>query len=75
MFVNEVGVAPAFRRRGIGRRLLAQLFARAEALGCSQAWVGTEPQNIAARRLYAAAGGTEEPEPFVMVAFTFREQA
>jgi ribosomal protein S18 acetylase RimI-like enzyme len=69
LFVNEVGVASTHRRRGIGRRLLALLFAHAEALGCREAWVATEPGNVAARRLYATAGGTEGPEPFVLVSF------
>jgi hypothetical protein len=31
--------------------------------------VATGPSNVAARRLYAAAGGKESPEPFVMVEF------
>ena len=33
---------------------------------CHVAWVGTERSNTAARRLYAAAGGVEEPEDFVV---------
>ena len=69
LFVNEVGVAPAYRRRGIARALLAQLFAHAREVGCAEAWVGAEIGNAAARRLYAAAGGTEDPEPFVQVSF------
>jgi GNAT superfamily N-acetyltransferase len=60
-------VAPTHRRRGIGRHLLEVLFERGRVLGCRQAWVATEPSNDPARRLYAAAGGTESPEPFVMV--------
>ena len=69
LWINEVGVAPTHRGLGIGRRLLEALFERGRALGCRQAWVGTEASNTAARRLYAAAGGVEAPEPFVMVEF------
>jgi aminoglycoside 6'-N-acetyltransferase I len=69
LFVNEVGVAAAHRRRGVGRRLLRALLARARELGCSEAWVATEPDNAAARALYAAAGGVEEPEPSVLYSF------
>lgn len=69
LWVNEVGVAPSHQRRGIGRRLLAALFARARELGCGEAWVLTEADNPAARRMYAAAGGEEaDPRP-VMVSF------
>jgi GNAT superfamily N-acetyltransferase len=69
LWVNEVAVAPAHRGRGIGRRLLEALFEHGRSLGCGQAWVATEPSNAAARRLYAAVGGKESPEPFVMVEF------
>ena len=68
LWVNEVGVAPAYRSRGIGRALLEALLQRGKELGCAEAWLGAEPENAAARRLYLAAGGEEEP----MVMFTFR---
>jgi aminoglycoside 6'-N-acetyltransferase I len=65
LWVNEVGVAPPERSRGIGRALLRALFARGRALGCTDAWLGTEPDNAAARRLYAAVGGVEQPMVYV----------
>ena len=68
LWVNEVGVAPGYRRRGLGRALLEALLRRGKELGCAEAWLGTEPENEVARRLYLAAGGEEEP----MVMFTFR---
>jgi ribosomal protein S18 acetylase RimI-like enzyme len=67
MFVNEVGVTPEYQNRGIGRRLLGALFERAKALGCREAWLGTDVSNAAARRMYAAAGGMERP--MILVAF------
>lgn len=70
LWVNEVGVAPAFQNRGIGRRLLQALFTRGREVGCSAGWVGTEVSNAAARRLYRAVGGVEDAEPFVLVSFT-----
>jgi ribosomal protein S18 acetylase RimI-like enzyme len=69
LWINEVGVAATHRRRGIGKRLLQALFLRARALGCAEAWVLTDDDNAAARRLYASAGGTESPQ--VMVSFHF----
>jgi ribosomal protein S18 acetylase RimI-like enzyme len=68
LWVNEVGVAPSHQGMGIGKRLLATLFAHGKSLGCAEAWVGTEESNVAARRLYAAAGGKEE----LMVYVTFK---
>ena len=68
LWVNEVGVAPSYQGMGIGKRLLAALFAHGRSLGCAEAWVGTEESNVAARRLYAAAGGKEE----MMVYVTFK---
>lgn len=69
LWVNEVGVAPPYQTRGIGRRLLRALFARGLEVGCQKGWVGTEVGNAAARRLYRAVGGVEDAEPFVMVWF------
>ena len=59
LWVNEVGVAPTHQGRGLGRRILTALLERGAALGCSEAWVLTSPENAAARRMYAASGGVE----------------
>lgn len=70
LWINEVGVAPTHRGRGLGTALLRRLFEVAEGLGCHEAWVLTEQSNAPARRLYAGLGGRELAEPVVM--FTFR---
>lgn len=64
-----MGVAESYRNRGIGRQLFNVLFDHGKALGCTQAWLGTERSNSAARRMYAAAGGEEEQEDTVIVWF------
>jgi ribosomal protein S18 acetylase RimI-like enzyme len=69
LFINEAGVSEAYQSRGIGRRLLRVLLDHATALGCESAWVLTEADNAAARKMYAAAGGIETPEPPVMIEF------
>lgn len=61
LWINEVGVAEEHRGQGIGARLLKELFAHGLKLGCTEAWVLTEESNAGARRLYARAGGVEEP--------------
>ncbi len=67
LWINEIGVAPTHQRRGIGRRLLDALLEHGRALGCTEAWLGTEEDNLAARRLYESAGG--KAEPFVLYSF------
>ena len=59
LWINEVGVAPAYHRRGIGRAMLATLVERGRSLGCGEAWVLTEDDNAPARGLYQALGGVE----------------
>jgi len=75
LFVNEVGVADGYRRRGVGARLLRALLGRGRELGCTEAWVATEDGNPAARALYASAGGVEEAEGAVLYVFSLGEHA
>ena len=72
LWINEVGVAPMYQSRGIGRRLLGALFTHGKTLGCVEAWVGTERTNVAARRMYAAAGG-EEDDTHLIISFDLLE--
>jgi aminoglycoside 6'-N-acetyltransferase I len=69
-FVDEVGVAETHRGRGIASAVMGALFEHARELGCAEAWVLTEEENTAAKRLYASVGGMQAPQPPVM--FTFR---
>ena len=65
LYIDEVGVAEAFRRQGLARRMLDAMFAIGRAEGAGEAWVGTEPDNVAARRLYDAFA-PKEADLFVM---------
>ena len=67
LYVDEVGVAPKFQRRGLARRMLNEMFAIGRAQGCEEAWVGTELDNEPARKLYESRGGVAEP--FVMYVY------
>jgi ribosomal-protein-alanine N-acetyltransferase len=49
-------VHEAYRRRGVGRRLLSSLVERAAAAGMSEAFLEVRPSNAAAIRLYLAMG-------------------
>ena len=69
LWINEVGVAPNHRRRGIGRDLVQALLDLAVELGCREAWVLTEGENCAARRLYSLLGGVTPGSDPVMYSF------
>jgi ribosomal protein S18 acetylase RimI-like enzyme len=71
LWINEVGVAPPFHRRGVGKAVIKRLLAHATTAGCHEAWVLTDDDNTAARALYRAAGGAESPAG-VMVTFALR---
>ena len=73
-WINEVGVDPAFHRRGLGRALMRALLGRARELGCAEAWVLTERDNRAAMGLYQALGGEEAPEDVVMFSFDLTDE-
>jgi aminoglycoside 6'-N-acetyltransferase I len=68
LYIDEVGVSPPFHRQGIARRMLEAMFALGRELGCEEAWVGTEVDNIPARQLYETHGDTKA-EPFVMYVY------
>ena len=69
LWINEVGVAPGHRGVGLGEGLLRALLRLGQNLGCREAWVLTERENGAARRLYESLGGVEAPTHSVMFSF------
>jgi len=58
LWINEVGIAPTHRRRGLGKAVLKALFDAARELNCTTAWVLTDGGNPAAMKLYSSIGGT-----------------
>lgn len=68
LYVDEVGVTPGLHRQGIARRMLQAMFALGRELGCEEAWVGTEIDNLPARRLYETQGRSES-DTFVMYVY------
>jgi aminoglycoside 6'-N-acetyltransferase I len=70
LYIDEVGVSPAFQRQGIARKMLDAMFALGREQGCGEAWVGTEPDNVAARALYESRKEVHGPaETFVMYVY------
>ncbi len=73
LWINEVGVAPAYQQRGVGKQITARLFEAARAEGCREAWVLTDADNKAALALYQSAGGGA-PTSHVMIEFDLSEE-
>jgi aminoglycoside 6'-N-acetyltransferase I len=67
LYVDEVGVSPAYQRQRLATLMLEQMFAVGRAEGCVEAWLGTEPDNEAARALYSPMA--EPVEDVVMYVF------
>jgi ribosomal protein S18 acetylase RimI-like enzyme len=70
MFLYELGVAEAHRRRGIGKALVTSLARRAREAGCYGMWVLTDEDNHAALATYQAAGAARQPDT-VMLGWEF----
>ena len=57
LYIDNMGVDPAWQRRGYGGRMLDELLAWGRERGCDYAWLGTETENAPARALYESRGG------------------
>ncbi|MGX9147364.1 N-acetyltransferase family protein [Mesorhizobium sp. 128a] len=69
LYIDEVGVSPAFQRQGIARKMLDAMFALSREQGCGEAWVGTERDNTPARALYESRKPHGPAEGFVMYVY------
>ncbi|MEZ5331789.1 MAG: GNAT family N-acetyltransferase [Thermoanaerobaculia bacterium] len=75
LWINEVGVAPTHRGKGLGRALMDAMLGLGRELECEEAWVLTERSNGAAMGLYAAAGGRRSSRDVVMFSFDLAQGA
>lgn len=66
LWINEVGVALNYRKRGIGRQLVQKLVASAKDRGCVYAWLGTSMDNVAAQACFNSVPEGEAPQPFLL---------
>ena len=70
LYIDEVGVTPAVQRKGIARAMVERMLAIGKELGCGEAWVGTEPDNLPARGLYERLEAKrDQAETFVMYVY------
>lgn len=61
LFIYELDVEEAYRRRGIATRLMQELLRLAAEDGIEDAFVLTDPDNVAANGIYAKVGGRATP--------------
>lgn len=54
--ILTIAVEPQLRRHGLGRQLLAVVLDELAAGGATAVWLEVRPSNLAARRMYQAAG-------------------
>lgn len=54
--INNLAVAPAFRRHGLATRMLAEALRIGAGAGCVTAWLDVRPSNEAALNLYRHHG-------------------
>jgi ribosomal protein S18 acetylase RimI-like enzyme len=66
LWINEVGVALNYRKRGIGRQLVQKLVASAKDRGCVYAWLGTSTDNIAAQACFSSVPKVKASQPFLL---------
>lgn len=57
LWINEVGVSEEHQNKGIAKAMIKELFLLGKNLGCVNAWVLTESDNLPANRLYQSVGG------------------
>ena len=73
LFVYEVDVRAAYRRRGVARALFEELEKLARARGIRRAFVLTAESNEPAMRLYESVGGVRPYDDDVMWRFEYAD--
>ncbi|MEM1288997.1 MAG: GNAT family N-acetyltransferase [Pseudomonadota bacterium] len=66
LYIDNLGVAPDFKRKGIARSLFDAAMAWGKDNGCDGVWLATDVGNAEARGFYNAFGFTREPADVYM---------
>lgn len=67
LYIDNLGVAPHFKRQGVATRLVRALIEWARAREADIVWVATEPDNEEARGFYASFGFSGETMAYYMM--------
>lgn len=68
-YVDEVDVLPEFRRQGVARAMMQKVLEIAAEWGLDEVWLGTEPDNMAANKLYKSMNPSEVEE---FIGYTYK---
>ncbi len=60
LYIDNLGVAPGFKRQGIARTLFEAAMAWGKDSGCDSVWLATDVGNAEARGFYASLGFSRE---------------
>ena len=60
--------------KGIGKAIMKEMLRMGKGLGCVNAWVLTDKNNVAANGLYKSVGGNFSDEETVMYEFEINEE-
>jgi ribosomal protein S18 acetylase RimI-like enzyme len=74
LFLNEIAVVKAARRRGVGRALIEELKRVGRERGCASVWVLTDEGNGAAMSMYRSTGGRWDGDAHVMFEYDLADQ-
>lgn len=61
LFVYDIAVLPAYQRRGVGRRLVEELWVQARTAGIREIFVLADNEDLHALDFYRALGGHATP--------------
>ncbi len=60
LYIDNLGVSPAWRRQGIAKALLGAIFDVGKGMGCKSAWIAVDADNSPAIKLYENTGAVSE---------------
>lgn len=67
LLIENLGVSPDYRRRGIARDMIDQMCAWATDLGAEYMWLGSDPESHTAEAFYRGIGLPMQITPFTEV--------
>jgi len=74
LWIDEVGVSPAYQNKGVGKAIMKELLQLGKGLGCVNAWVLTDRTNAPANGLYKSVGGEIAEGDTIMYEFNLAEE-
>ncbi len=74
-YVDEVDTLSSFRLKGVAKAMMKEILELSRRQGATEAWLGTEEDNLAAKALYHSLGPSEVESPDVIFTYKLVEQS